>query len=426
LVQWGAAASLSHPHLSQLFEVGRYRTGGQDFLFVVMEYADQTLAEILSRRTLSHEEVRELLLPTLDALTFLHRRQLVHGQLKPSNILAVNDKLKLAGDTVCRVADCASSIIRPCSYDPPELQDSGPATAGDVWNLGMTLVEALTQRTPATAAAASLPADFPAPFADTVRRCLSPVAANRPNVLELKAHYRPTPAAPTPIPPPPAPVAVAPAALSIAAAPPSTPKAQPVMPSVAVSVVPAAPSMPPVAPSAVLRTTSPKHSVPNQRLPLVAIAVAMILISLGVWLGLRSSDTRQAASPPAVVLAAAPVAPAAIATPAQPTPAPATIVSAPPDMSLAVLHEATPTVPPAVSRKIQGRIYVTVRVLVDPAGNVAGVLPEDPGSSRYFARLAENAAREWRFGETDKPGARVWLLRFEFTRDGVATRAIAQ
>jgi hypothetical protein len=65
-------------------------------------------------------------------------------------------------------------------------------------------------------------------------------------------------------------------------------------------------------------------------------------------------------------------------------------------------------------------------VLVDPAGNVAGVLPENPGSSKYFARLADNAAREWRFGETDKQSARVWLLRFAFTRDGVTARATAQ
>jgi hypothetical protein len=63
---------------------------------------------------------------------------------------------------------------------------------------------------------------------------------------------------------------------------------------------------------------------------------------------------------------------------------------------------------------------------VDPSGSVAAVLPENPGPSKYFARLADNAAREWRFAETDKQSARVWLLRFQFTRDGVSARATAQ
>jgi len=61
-----------------------------------MEYAEQTLSQILPHRALSPDEVREMLLPTLDALAFLHRKNLVQGQLKPANLLVVNDQLKLA------------------------------------------------------------------------------------------------------------------------------------------------------------------------------------------------------------------------------------------------------------------------------------------------------------------------------------------
>src|SRR4030088_2468671 len=82
LVQWGAATTLSHPHLIRLFDVGRCQFGGRGFLFVVMEYAEQTLAQILPQRALSPDEALEMLLPTLDALTFLHQNSLVHGQLK--------------------------------------------------------------------------------------------------------------------------------------------------------------------------------------------------------------------------------------------------------------------------------------------------------------------------------------------------------
>src|SRR5690242_13906205 len=41
LVQWGAAASISHPHLVRLFDAGRCQVGGRTFLFAVMEYAEQ-------------------------------------------------------------------------------------------------------------------------------------------------------------------------------------------------------------------------------------------------------------------------------------------------------------------------------------------------------------------------------------------------
>ena len=58
LVQWAATTALVHPNLVRIFDVGRYRSNGRDFLFVVMEHAEQTLAEILPRRPLAPEEVK--------------------------------------------------------------------------------------------------------------------------------------------------------------------------------------------------------------------------------------------------------------------------------------------------------------------------------------------------------------------------------
>ena len=72
LAHWRTAAGLSHPHLIRLLDAGLYQLGGRQFLFVVMEYAEQTLAQVLPRRALTVEEVREMLLPTVDALAFLH------------------------------------------------------------------------------------------------------------------------------------------------------------------------------------------------------------------------------------------------------------------------------------------------------------------------------------------------------------------
>jgi serine/threonine protein kinase len=65
-----------------------------------MDYAEQTLAQVLRHRGLTADEVQEMIPSILEALAFLHSKNLVQGQLKPANVLVVNDHIKLASDTV--------------------------------------------------------------------------------------------------------------------------------------------------------------------------------------------------------------------------------------------------------------------------------------------------------------------------------------
>jgi TonB family protein len=69
---------------------------------------------------------------------------------------------------------------------------------------------------------------------------------------------------------------------------------------------------------------------------------------------------------------------------------------------------------------------VAVRVSVDASGNVVGAALDNPGPSRYFARLASEAARKWRFTPADNTNTRQWLLRFEFARDGTTAHATSR
>src|ERR1700748_2552699 len=148
LSHWRSATGLSHPHLVQLLDAGLCQLGGHQFLFVVMEYAEQTLSEVLHQRALTADEVRELLPPTLAVLTFLHGKGLVHASLKPSNFLVVNDQLKLSSDGIRPAGAPRDAIAAVSLYDPPEAHHTRCAPAGDMWGLGMTLVEALTQGLP--------------------------------------------------------------------------------------------------------------------------------------------------------------------------------------------------------------------------------------------------------------------------------------
>ena len=74
-----------------------------------------------------------------------------------------------------------------------------------------------------------------------------------------------------------------------------------------------------------------------------------------------------------------------------------------------------PQVSPSARRTISGKIKVRVRVQVDAAGNVTEAKLKESGSSKYFARVALEAARRWKFAPAPA-ASRDWTLLFAFTR----------
>src|ERR1700757_448019 len=74
LAQLRAAKQLSHPNLLRIFEVGNSQIDGESFAYVVMEYAEEDLSQILPQRALSEHEVSDLLPPLLDAISYLHSK----------------------------------------------------------------------------------------------------------------------------------------------------------------------------------------------------------------------------------------------------------------------------------------------------------------------------------------------------------------
>src|SRR5262245_33703664 len=59
VARWRAAGALAHPQLLRLLEAGRCQLDGLQYLYLVMEYSDQNLAQLLERRALTEDEVRE-------------------------------------------------------------------------------------------------------------------------------------------------------------------------------------------------------------------------------------------------------------------------------------------------------------------------------------------------------------------------------
>jgi len=450
LAHWSAAAGVAHPQLIRLFETGRCQLGGLHYLYVIMDYAEQNLGQLLQHRALGEAEVREMLPLTLEALGFLHSRDLVQGQLKPSNILVIENQLRLASDTIRPAGEATASIGTLSVYNPPEARDGSFSTSGDMWALGVTICQALTQRAPSRSGergeSVALPTDFPVAFIDIVRRCLSRNPAQRPSVADFQDWLKRGTTEPDAVTPPPAPS-------SASAAP----------------AVVAKPSTNDGSTRLVIRavlSSDPLPEPPAERrsfvVPIVAVIVA---VALG-WVGVRWFMGRSNSEVPATTVAstnASPVASApgetagdsaqgsgagssdaansaAAATSGVPptSGAPATPVAppvaAPPSRTSArsastasdVLHEEIPNVPLHSRETIHGHVKVIVRVTVDPSGTVVSDVLENPGPSKYFARLAGQAASKWKFVPADHQATRQWLVRFEFSRDGTKAQAVTR
>ena len=142
--RWNRAATLRHPHLVRILAAGTWALAGMPLAYFAMEYAEENLAEVLRERPLTPDETRDMLLPVAEALEYLHGQGLVHGNLQPSKILAVEDTVKISSETVS-------------AGDP----------AADIRALGVTLVEALT---PAGQEAAA--DTLPFPFREIAQNCL--------------------------------------------------------------------------------------------------------------------------------------------------------------------------------------------------------------------------------------------------------------
>ncbi len=173
LEQWRNAMELAHRNLVKIYATGSSVLNGVPIVYVVMERADESLNSVLAERPLTEEETRELLVPAVAALHYLHGRGYAHSGLRASNVLAVQDQLKLSSDNAIRV------------------NDSGSPKA-DMQALGILIVQALTQQIPADDGHLDLDIlrKAPDPFPDIVRHCLDPDSSRRWTAEQVEAKLK--------------------------------------------------------------------------------------------------------------------------------------------------------------------------------------------------------------------------------------------
>jgi TonB family protein len=397
LLRWKGASELAHPNLIRIFTVGRAELDGVDLLYVVMEYAEENLAQILPERALTADEVRGMLPPILGALQYVHDQGLVHGHIQPSNILALGDQVKLSSDAFTLLGD-QSRGHGDGVYDPPEMADRRASTAGDTWQTGMALVEVLTQKLPvwdrARSSGPEIPTTVPEPFREIAANCLQVGAEKRWTIAQISDR--------------------------LAGKKSGAESSQTVSPS---------------------QSNTPVSAPPIQDRPRVSakwgylLAVAAVAAIVFVFIPRPKTTAPIVEVPPEVRSAPAqpnPVQPKedtksqsnTLATTSQPTAtstaAPVTNASAPrvEAAESGVVERVLPQVSPSARRTIQGKIKVRVKVEVDGTGNVQSAKLESAGPSKYFSRIALEAAKQWKFSpaSTGETGTRSWKLLFAFSR----------
>jgi TonB family protein len=425
LGRWRHAAELSHPHLVRILASGRCEFNSTPILYVVMEYADENLSTVLARRPLGPAEARSILGPVVDALSYIHAKGFVHTRIKPSNVMAEEDLLKISSDGLCRIGESSGALGQPGTYDPPEAAGGRISPAGDVWSLGMTLCESLTQRLASWERTnqhePALPSGVPAEFADIARHCLRRDPQLRWSIADIAARLQPNaPGAPKQILPNPpsffeARRYVVPALVAFflfavifvsmriftrhlhqPAAPARVAIERPALDP---STIPLQPRSNPT-PTKKSAVPPPAAATPQPTQPPVKPAPK---------------------SAPVVVPTLPTAAPAKSSPPVPPQPAPAASSASAGAASAGVvpgkvLEQVLPNAARSARATIRGTVRVSVKVHTDASGQITEAAIDSRGPSQFFADRSLQAAKLWKFAPAQQNGHKVptdWLIHFE-------------
>ena len=308
-----SAAGLQHPNVVGVYDRGEF----EDTYYIAMEYCEgRSLKDVI--RAEAPLDVRRAIGITkqiLLAARFAHRRNVIHRDLKPHNVLLdAEDGVKVTDFGIARAGASditqAGAIMGTAQYLSPEQAQGSPVTeASDVYSIGVVLYELLTGKAPfegeSAVAIALMHVNQPAPsprelvpaipreLEAVVLKALAKSTAERypdaesfmrdleavesrldrgPVDTESTAVFAPVavgmPPASTPPPPPPPPVAVAPPAGADE-------------PAVVEPIVAVPPPPPPGEPP-------DEHGARRNRWLLPALLVALAALAVVAFLALRS------------------------------------------------------------------------------------------------------------------------------------------
>jgi eukaryotic-like serine/threonine-protein kinase len=148
-----AAASLSHPNVVSIYDVGQE----EDVHYIVMEYIEgTTLNDLIKERApLQVEDAVHYASQIADALDHAHHNEIIHRDIKPHNILiGKNGRVKVTDFGIARAATASTitqtgSVVGSVHYFSPEhAKGTNTGEKSDLYSLGIVMYQMLTARLP--------------------------------------------------------------------------------------------------------------------------------------------------------------------------------------------------------------------------------------------------------------------------------------
>ncbi|MBI1982686.1 MAG: protein kinase, partial [Acidobacteria bacterium] len=153
--EYEVLASISHPNIVEIFDLGSYEEKGESIPYFVMPLlGGMTLDKLIrsSSHRLTVERAVAIITQTCRGLQAAHERGLIHRDLKPSNIFVMeDDSARIIDFGVVHKADALTTRgwKGTLQYMAPELIEmKPPSVLSDIFSLGVVAYEALTQRRP--------------------------------------------------------------------------------------------------------------------------------------------------------------------------------------------------------------------------------------------------------------------------------------
>lgn len=152
-----AAASLSHPNILNIYDVGSEEQDGKKVHYIVMEYIKgKTLKDIIvNKGKLSEEETIYYATQIAEALSHAHENHIIHRDIKPQNIMVTEEKrVKVTDFGIARAVTSStitttSDVLGSVHYFSPEQARGGYTDEkSDIYSLGIVMYEMITGKLP--------------------------------------------------------------------------------------------------------------------------------------------------------------------------------------------------------------------------------------------------------------------------------------
>ncbi|MEG2799163.1 MAG: Stk1 family PASTA domain-containing Ser/Thr kinase [Erysipelotrichaceae bacterium] len=148
-----AASKLSHPNVVEVYDVGE----SENRHYIVMEYVrGRTLKQLINQRGALHkEEAVEIMIQLTSAVQHAHENNIIHRDIKPQNVLILEDgRIKITDFGIALAHDAvqltqSDAVLGSAHYLAPETTRGEPATNQiDIYALGIVFYELLVGDVP--------------------------------------------------------------------------------------------------------------------------------------------------------------------------------------------------------------------------------------------------------------------------------------